>query len=314
MEKVRSLVLVKIETTYGTDASPSETTDAIITLGEPTFDIVANAKERNVPLSYFGKIAPVIVGEALKLSFKVELKGSGTAGTPPKCGRLLRIANFTETINAGSSVSYALNSNLEGESATIYFWSGGTRHKLKGCVANIKIPLQAGELMTMDVEVTGLYDGTHYGDVTFPTPTFDNILPQPWDSAAFKLGSLTNLVISKLDIDLGNEIAKRTDANADNGISRYYIKDRTVKFSFDPEKEALTTFDPLTYHKNQTSFNIETKPAGSAGNTIEIVANGLVLDAPPKYGNRENVIVWDLSAVARPTLSSGNSELQITFK
>jgi len=314
MEKVRSLILIKIETIYGSDASPSETTDAIITLGEPTFDIVANAKERNIPLSYFGKIAPVIIGEALKLSFKTELKGSGTAGTAPQCGRLLRIANFTETINAGTSVVYALNSNLEGESATIYFWSGGTRHKLKGCVASIKIPLQAGELMTMDVEITGLYDGSHYSDTTFPTPTFDNILPQPWDNAAFKLDSITDLVISKLDIDLGNEIAKRSDANADTGISRYYVKDRTVKFSFDPEKVALTTFNPYTYHKNQTSFNIETKPNGTAGNKIEIIGSGLVMDSPPKYGNRENVITWELSATARPTLSAGNTELQITFK
>lgn len=320
MEIIKSAMFAKIENEYGTDPTPVEGSDAIEIYGRPSFELLTAPKERNVPMGHFGKLAPLIVGEAYKLSgISVPLKGSGTAGTVPRIAPLLRALGLTQTINAGVSVTYSVHSDFEGESCTIYFWFGGTRHILKGCVGTGKINLTAGEVMMLDLEITGIYGGT-ISDVTFPTPTFEATSREIWDAANFKCtvdpnGTpvVTDLVISKFEIDLGNQIAKRLDPNGALGINRYFIKDREVKVSLDPEKEALSNFNPYTLHTAQTQIDFETKPTGTAGNLVEIYVNGVTLDAP-KAGERENVATWDISGQARPTIAAGNDEFSIVFK
>lgn len=313
MEDLRSLVLVELEGQYGTDATPSASSNAIVTLGQPTFEVMTKQLERNVPLAHFGQVAPTVIGESLKLNFQVELKGSSSAGTAPEIAPLFKSANFTETVNAGTSVVYSLNSDYEGSSATFYFYVSGSLHKITGAVCNLKFNMQAGERITMDVEASGLYSGTHVSDVTFPTATFSTTDPLIWENANFVFASKSDLVCNKLNIDLGNEIAKRTDANTATGISRYFVKNRGVGVDFQVEKVALTELNPWDLHKNQTPNNLETKPDGVAGNLLEIAVNDLYLD-PPKYAELEEVRMWDLTGTARPGLTSGNNEVTVTFK
>lgn len=314
MEKIKDIVLIEIESVYGTDPTPAVAGDEIIVHGTPTFQHATKILERPVALPYFGKIAPAIVGEAYKLNFKMEITPSGVAGTAPRFGKILRAAGCTETISAGVSVTYTPHSNFEGESLTAYFWAGGIRHILRGCVANVKLPLVPGEMILADVELTGLYGGT-ISDVAFPTPTFESASPLIWTAANFKFAAITTLICSKLDFDLGNKISPRLDANAQltPGISRYFISDREPKVSFDIEKENLSTLNPYTLHSAATLSDLETKPDGTAGSKIEILINDIFLDAP-QFGEKENVRIWSLSGTPKPTLAAGNGEFSIAFK
>lgn len=317
MEKIKSAMFAKIETVYGTDPTPVEAIDAIEAYDQPSFEMVTDPKARTVPISTFGELAPLIVGKSYKLGgIKVPLKGSGAAGTVPRIGTLLRALGFTQTITALVSVAYTLHSTFEGESCTLYFWFGGTKHIMTGCVGSGKLSLQAGEIMFLECDFTGIYGGA-IADITFPSPTFEASVKQIWDSALFKFtpaaGSDLGLVVSKFDIDLGNEVNPRPDANGVSGIGRYYISDRKTKVSLDPEKVALTTLNPYALHEAQTLIAIETKPTGTAGNLVEIAVGGVSLDAP-KAGNRNNVAIWDLSGQCRPTIAAGNTEIAIVFK
>lgn len=308
----KSLILAKIEGTYGTDPTPAAATEAIIAY-DPTFDQVGSPRERSITLAYFGKIKPINVGEALKLTFSTELKHSGTADTPSRYGPLFRACNFTETINASTSVVYTPNSTFEGESVTLYFYVDGVLHKLVGCVGTCKFSLKAGEVVMVDWEFTGLYSD-NAADTAFPSPTHETVSPIIWDEAAFVYNSVNTLVIEELSLDIGNTISMRKDANAANsGISRYFVSDRDAKGSMNPERVALTTLNPWTIYDQTTQANLETKPTLSAGNKFEVVATGLVLEAP-KYGNRENILTWDLSFSLNPTMTAGNNEIVITFK
>lgn len=317
MDKVISALLAKIESTSGEDSVPVANTDAIECYGNLQFEPVTAVKERNVPMSSFGQQAPLIVGEAYKLTgVSVPLKGSGTAGTAPRIDPILRAMGLSKTVSAGVSVAYTPHSSFATETFSAYAWVGGTRHIMLGCiVSSAKINLVSAEVMMLDIEIIGLYGGT-ISDVTFPTPTFESTDRLPWIDANFKAviaAADVNLVVSKFEIDFGLETAKRTDANGSYGIASYFIKDRKFKISTDPEKEALSTFNPITLHTAQTLIDFETKPTGSAGNTVEILVNDITLDAP-KTGERENVITWELSGQYRPTIAAGNTEISITFK
>ena len=317
MEKVRSALFAKIEAELGTDPTPVEGTDAIECYGEPQFELVTSIKPRNVPISTFGELAPLVNGDMYKISgISVPNKGSGSAGTAPRIDPLLRGLGLSKTVNAGVSVVYTPHSSFTTETFTAYIWKGGTRHILTGCiVSSAKESLQAGEPRMLDLEIIGFYGGT-ISDVAFPAPTFESTSRLIWQAANFKavISSVdVALVVSKFEWDLGIESAKRMDPNGTYGYSRHYIKDRKTKVSLDPEKEALTTFNPYTLHTAQTLIDFETKPTGSAGNTIELLVNDITLDAP-KGGNRENVETWDLTGQYRPTVAAGNTEISLTYK
>ena len=313
MELPYSLLLAKIEGTYGEENAPSESTDVITVHGDIKFEMVTKAAERNIPMAHMGQLAPLIIGEAYKVSgLKIPIKTSGAAGTAPVIGRLLRAAGCTEVISAGASATYTPHSSLLTESLTVHCWVGVTQHKLIGCiVSSFKLPLVAGERMEADVELIGLYGGA-IADSTYPTPVHTGT-EAVWNAANFKFNAIETLVISKLDIDLGIEHAMRKDANAATGINRYYVKNRIPKVSFDPEKVALSTLNPFTLHTAQTACDLETKPTATAGNKIEILINDITLDAPA-YGDRENVRTWELNGTARPAIATGNTEFSIAFK
>lgn len=313
MDRIRSLLLAKIESSYGVDSSPAAATEAIITKGEPTFDLVGNPRQREVPLSHFGQIAPVNVGEAFKITFSTELKGSGTAGTASRYSPLFRACNFSEAESAGASVTYTPVSSYTGDSVTLYFHAGGTLHKLVGCRGTFKVNLKSQEIVTIDWEFTGMYDVDNISDVAFPSPTFSEEDPIIWQDANFVYNSVSTLVIDELVLDVGNEIAKRTNGNAANGIEEWFIKNRLAKGNMNIEREALTTLNPWSIYNATTQANLETKPTLSAGNIFEITATGLVLEAP-KYGDREMVRMWDLAFTINPTLTTGNNEIVIVFK
>ena len=104
----RQVMLLKIESTYGTDAVPVPATDAI-RVENIVFawsDVKGTQPVSAKPT--FGA-EPMIFGGALgTVTFDAYLKGSGAAvDVPPEIGPALRAAGLLETINATTSVRTA---------------------------------------------------------------------------------------------------------------------------------------------------------------------------------------------------------------
>jgi len=308
----KHLILAKIEAEYGADPTPTELANALVTVGKPTFEIVGEPISRQIPLAYFGSIAPIAVGTALKLNFSTELKGSGSLGVAPREGCLFKACNMTEGISAGVSVSYTPNSVFEGSSVALWFWADGNLHKISGAVGDPKFHFKTREIMKVDWSFTGLYSGTHASNVAFPAPTYAAQAPIIFKGAGFVYNSVTTLVITELSLELGNVIGRRDDANAVTGIARYFVNDRKAKGNMNPETVALTTLDPWTLYNAITQANIAMGPIGAAANRVAVAVTGVTLE-PPKYGDRENILAWDLAFTIDPTLAAGNNEIVITF-
>jgi hypothetical protein len=308
----KSLVLAKIETTYNTDAVPTAVANAIVA-GKVEYSIGGRALERDVVLPTFGKLGQANVGESIKLSFPVEVRGSGTAGTVPRIGCLLRACNLTETINAGVSVSYDPNSTLDAESVTLYFYADNILHKATGCVGNVKLSAKAGDYGKFDFEFTGMYSGSASSDASPAAPTFGDAATVPrFISASFAFQTIA-LAIESFEVDLGNSIGARKDANSATGITRYFINDRAVKGSFDPAVTALSTFNPWTKWDQATLGAITATIGSSVGNRLVVSSPNCSLTDAPKYGAREGERIYQLGFGCYPTLSAGNNEIQFLF-
>lgn len=307
----RALILAKTEANYGVDPTPAAATEAILTT-LPTFEVVGKSIMRKPVLAHFGQIGVVNIGEGLKISFQVEVAGSGSATTPPRIGPLLKSMAFTEAIDA-DSVDYTPNSTIDTVGCTIYFYYNGRLHKLLGCVGeSMKIACKANEYATIDFSMIGLYAGAHATDVSVPSPTYLQGSPPIFKSAAVTIGAYSPLV-SALEIEVANTIGKSISANAANPVTRYRVTQRAVKGSLDPEVVALSTWNPWTLWEASTAAAIGATVGASVGNRMIIsMPNAQPSDAP-KYAERETIPTYAYPFVAATTLAAGDNELTLSF-
>ncbi len=312
----KALILAKVETTYGVDASPAPATDAILTT-KPTIELITEDKEREVVLPYFGSLAAIPIATGIKISFGVEVRGSGTETTPPRIGALLRACGFTQTIGT-SSVDYDPHSWQDGESITIYFYHDGILYKALGCVgSSVKLTAKANEPARFEFEFQGIFGGSasFASSIAFPTPIFgDAQTPPVFRSGSFSFGSLTstNAVIESLEITCSTTVAKRADANAQYGVKRYSSTNREVSGSFDPEVVSLSTWNPWSIYENATIGALSATIGTTSGNRLVISAPNCQIESP-KLGAREGIQTYSIGFKAKVTLTGGNNEVQFRF-
>ena len=97
----KRVILVKLEATYGTDASPAAA-DAVLCSNLELTPLDGSSVERDFIRPFFGGSGSIRVENFCSLSFESEIAGSGAAGTAPEWGALLKSCNFSETVTAAA--------------------------------------------------------------------------------------------------------------------------------------------------------------------------------------------------------------------
>lgn len=241
----KSLVLAKIESTYGSDPTPTTAANAILA-SDLELKPVKAPVERPVQLESLMRKQSLLGEEMYEVSFKVEITGSGTPGTAPKLGALLRACGMSETIITGGSpsVNYRdASNNLD--SVTIYAYWGGRLHKLFGCVGNPKVVLEAGKIGMLEFSFMGL-KGAAPAITTIPTDAvYDDVAGSVpiCKNGTFSYNSKTTLVTPMLDCDLQNTISKRPSLSDTEAIAGFAITDRNIIASINPETSIETSYD-----------------------------------------------------------------------
>jgi hypothetical protein len=309
MLKNKALVLAKIETVYGTDPTPTGAANAIL-CGNVEYDVTEAKLERNNIKTSFGAKRFVVVGEGQKLSFEVEIKGSGAAGTAPELGTLLRACGFTMTTSAGVSNTFTPNSaGSAAESATLYYYIDGMVHKITGARGSVSLAnAKVNQYALLKFDFYGIYAGP--ATLALATGTFNATVPPVFRSAAFLIDSYA-AVTDSLSIDIKNDVVKRADINSATGTLEWFIKERTVSGKFTPEMVLPATKDFWTMWSGGSAYALTATIGATAGNRCVITAPAVQIDKP-KYGERENILTAEMGLVFTPT-SAGNDEIILTF-
>lgn len=147
-------ILHKLETTYGINSTPAAV-NAVIGTNVNFTPIEAEEVGRDLLLTYMGNQGVILAGKHARLEFEVEIAGSGTAGTAPKWGALMRACGFGETVQAGSRVTYGIvEDNVA--SATIFFEVDGLRHILLGARGTMSVNIAPKAIPRFRFVMTGL--------------------------------------------------------------------------------------------------------------------------------------------------------------
>lgn len=235
------LILAKLETTYRTDPTPTAASNSI-----QAMDI--SITEESPPLERQAQVGslsnlPSLLGERfVTVSFKVEMKGSGSAGTAPRHGVLLQACSMSEVIVTGGSpsVTYAPESDDQ-ESVTIWAYIGGRVHKVTGCRGTWKAICEAGKFMIYEFSFSGYRSATP-SVASLPTPTFDTTTAV-CKNGTFSYNSKTTLVGKALDVDLSNTVAKVPSLSDANAVNSFEVTARKPVASFSSLTQIETSYD-----------------------------------------------------------------------
>jgi hypothetical protein len=307
----RRLLLAAVEQTYGTFETVAGT-DAMLVQNLDCQPLDPGLIDRELVLPYFGQ-RPMIVGQKVgTVTFDVELAGSGTAGTAPQWGRLLRACGFGETVVGGTSVTYApAMTNIVGVSFD--FNNDGNRHRLQGCRGTATFNLAAGEIPRISFEFFGEYVAA--ATESQLTPTFANqAAPVVVNSANTTSVSVLGLsaCMQSFSLNLGNEIPLRQLAGCTH---EYPITNRLPSGEVVVEAPVIGSGsgekDYFAQVISQATGSISWQHGQTAGNIVTMTMGQCNIDGPT-YSDSDGIQMLTLPYMAQATAANNEMSLVLT--
>jgi hypothetical protein len=297
----RLQIAAKLEGTEGT-AEVLTASEAILASNvsyEPVIDMI----ERPVASSSLSPFPKVAAGRQARITFDVELKGSGTAGTAPEYGVLNKACGMGEIIVAGVSVTY-LTASASIITVTIGWYVDGKKYVVAGCRGNRTLELKTPGIGVYHYEFLGT--AIDDADVALLSGvSYQTTVPVPFQNATFTLDSVA-AVIEGLNIDLGNVLNLRKSGNAAQGYVSAIISDRMPKITLNPEDVLVATKDWWATWEAGSTVALSTVIGSVAGNICTITAPKVQIIGM-KPVERDGAVVQEMECGAKR--NAGDDEI-----
>lgn len=302
-------VLAKIETVYGTDPVPTGAANAILVTDVSPRPMEMQTVDRALIRPFLGNSEQLPTQIYNGVEFSVELAGSGTAGTAPAMGPLLRACGFAETVSAGTSVAYAPVSTGF-ESLTLHVNIDGVVHKSVGARGTVAFSFKNNERPMARFNFTGLF--VPVADEALPTVTltaWKKPLPcNRTNTPTFTLHSYAAL-LDDLQIDMANQVVYR---GLIGGAEFVRITDRKPAGSVLMEAVKVADKNWWTSIQNATNGALELVHGLTAGNIVEVDAPNVQMYSPT-YQDQDGILMLSAQMAMTPG-ATGNDELVLTFR
>lgn len=301
----KKTVLLKTETTYGTDSTPTGAANWYEARNISFTPIDVDKVDRNIELASMGNAGSVVVGFWAKLSFDIALAPSGSAGVAPKWASGLMACGFAETITATTSAAYNLISSAF-PSVCAYMNIDGVMHKLLGMRGDAKFTVSAKGTPTLNLSFDALY-------VTPVTGGLPAVTKTGWmlEEAVNSVNTLPCTIngvataLSSLEVALGNKISRVDLPGPQREIA---ITNRDPKATITVLAPDLATFNPFALIEAGTSIPVTTTHGSAAGKKAKFDMLGRILGA--EYTTVEEMAAYKLSLDLIP--NAGNDEFALT--
>ncbi|NTT86922.1 phage tail tube protein [Tabrizicola fusiformis] len=298
----KKVLLAKIETVYGTDSVPTGGANAILAKNIRLSAMEGSDTSRELDFAWFSA-QPTIPAELYqKISFDVELAPSGTAGTAPAWGPLLRACSVAQTISAGTSVTFNPITNAP-ESATIYLHNDGSRYRLRGSRGTAKFRLSPQGIPYIEFEFHSLWEAPSAQTDAVPTLTaFQKpIIASKTNTPTFTIGGAA-MVARDFALDLGNQLERRFLFNADEII----ISDRAESLDVSVESQPLGTWNPFAVAAAQGTVAVVVAHGTAAGAIATLTVPTGQVKRPGALQEYQRRTEWPISITPLP--SAGNDQ------
>lgn len=152
----QTVLLVKIETTSGTDAVPTTAADAVaIRVDDFKAKIEEKFAENELATGAFGAPDQIPYTRRGTISFSVPWQGSGTAGTAAAWRALMLGCATSETVTAATRVDI-LPASAALKTCSIYAYVNGQLEKFVYAAGSFKLSCKVGEVPLLSFSFTAL--------------------------------------------------------------------------------------------------------------------------------------------------------------
>lgn len=301
------LVIAMAEAVYGT-AVAAAGAGAIVTSNATLSPLEGSTISRNLDRPTFGNDLQLHVGVHCMLQFDVELVGSGTLGTAPAWGKLIKACGTKETIVATTSVTYTPDS-AGNESMTLYFNMDGQQHMLTGARGTFQMKVESGQIPHITFQFTGLYNTPTSTAALSPTGWTDFKIPQPvtFDNTQQVTVHALASVFKTFDFDQGNVVTYFDNP----GEQEVVITDRESKGSVSILAPKISDKDYFTATKDNTLGGISFTHGAGTTDKVTFASTAMQL-LQPKYGNDSDRATLDAQLAFVPT-DAGDDEWSIAI-
>jgi hypothetical protein len=309
----RTVILAKIESTYGTDPTPTGSANAIQVSNLQISPLSANKVSRDLIRPYLGNSQELVTDKHIMIDFDVEMAGSGALGVAPAYGPLLRACAMSETITASTKVEYdPVSSGFE--SLTFYINTGndagssGIFHKITGSRGTVTLDVSNKQIPKFKFKFLGKYNAVT--DATVPTPVYTAWqIPQVANNiytTAFSLFSYAG-ILESLNIDIGNQV----DFRSLIGSEVVQMTDRKTTGTVIIQEPTVATKDFYSLVDSNTNGVITITHGTTTGNKVKIDLPNCDLTGVTHSENL-GIRMLNLPFNAVPT-NAGNDEFKITI-
>jgi hypothetical protein len=307
----KKFLIAKIETTYGTDPSPVGGSDAVQVTNLEVTPIESDNVQAASYQGFLGNSTrgTLVANKRVSVTFDVELSGSGTAGTAPAFGPLLKSCGLSETIASSTSVTYApVSSSFS--SATIYCFYDGTRHKITGARGTVSFNLTAGQFAVASFQFIGIYnapDGTALSGSFTVANQAAAIEVNDTNVTTATFHGVTSSRIESFDMALNNELLYKETASSQEVL----ITNRAPGGTAVIEAPAVGTTDFFAKAVAVATGSTSLVLGATAGNIVTLNAAQTDITGC-SYADTNGVIALSMPYLALPT-TAGNNEASLVF-
>lgn len=285
--------VAKVESTYGTDPTPAGgTDDALLVESATPVQLNVGVVDLRSHTGSFTRRVSIPTTRLYDVNCSWYVQGSGALGATANGwaghGALIQAAAVTQTISAGTSITWAPSTIAALKSVTAYFYMDGVRYVVKGLVGTVSLSGRANDGVRCNFRGQGLYAAPDTTDISGYTGGTDRA--QAFIGATITLtrsgGSPYNaaggLVFEGFQFDTGTVVTPVMDATEATGIDTLLVTDRAerlrVDIALDANGSAAKTFAHWhTDALSQTWDVYSIKWGSGTGKVIEIIvgdANG----------------------------------------
>ena len=301
-------ILAKAESSYGSDPTPTGSANYVQVIDLNIEPIVSDEVSRDLIRPYMGNYEVIPANTRVNVTFDVEMSGSGSAGTAPKYGAILKACGLSETVVSSTSVTYA-PVTTPSDSVTLFVNYDGIRHKVTGARGTFSINCEVNNIPRISFSLTGIFNAPT--DTALPTVTVSNQA----SPLIFKNGSTSNFAIfgfaaalQSWNLDFNNEVIYRELVG---GTKEVLITDRRPSGTAVIESPALSAHNFFTDYTG-TSTGTNTWLHGTvAGNKVTVSCPQTDL-GQPTYEESDGITMLSLPFMATPT-ASANNEFSLVY-
>lgn len=309
-----TLIAAAIETTIGQDAAPTGAANAILISDQSITPLDSQNIDRSLVRGFFGASDQLVGPASVKLSYTVEMAGSGTAGTAPAWGKPLQACAVAEgTLASPARVEYTpVSTGLK--TATHYYYDDGALHKLLGSMGDFTVSAKVGERPQISFDFIGLDGGMSAASDTGTFTTWKKPVAMTKANvvditlgASYAAGAVTGGTVyssTGLELKAGNQ----TSFTPLLGSETIDITDRESTGSLELDLTAAQEVALMASVKANTTQSLAITIGATAGNKIIVFAPAVQMLNPKKVEkNGKRLIGYDL----RYMPVNGNDEWRI---